>query len=215
MSSAVLMDFDGTITMRDSSELVLRRFADERWRVYDDLMDRGEIGLEDCMKLQFAMVHESPDSIIAYLDQNVEARPGLSWFLHIIDKRECDVCIVSAGLDFFIEHFIKTRFGEFELKVTTGKAIWNDGAIRFAFPSIKNPGALDFKQDAVLEARKLHDRVIYIGDGPSDYNAARSSDNIYAVRGSRLAMMCSKESLPHSTFSSFSELEDDVRKYLF
>jgi 2-hydroxy-3-keto-5-methylthiopentenyl-1-phosphate phosphatase len=99
--------------------------------------------------------------------------------------------------------------------MTTGKAIWNDGAIRFAFPSIKNPGALDFKQDAVLEALKFHDRVIYIGDGSSDYNAARSSDHIYAVKRSRLATMCSKESLPHITFSSFSELEDDVRKYLF
>ena len=215
MSSAVLLDFDGTITMRDCSELVLRRFADERWQVYDDRMDRGEISLEDCMKLQFAMVHERPESIIAYLDRNVEARPGLSGFLHLIDRGKCDVCIVSAGLDFFIEHFMKTRFREFELKLTTGKAIWNDGAIRFAFPSIKNPGALDFKQDAVLEAQKFHDRVIYIGDGSSDYNASRSSDHIYAVRGSRLAAMCSKESLPHSTFSSFSELEDDVRKYLF
>ncbi len=110
---------------------------------------------------------------------------------------------MSAGLDFFIEHFMKTKFGEFELKKTTGKAVWNDGAIRFTFPSIKNPGALDFKQDAVLEARKSHDHVIYIGDGSSDYNAARSSDHIYAVKGSRLAAMCSRESLPHSTFSSF------------
>ncbi len=86
MSSAVLLDFDGTITMRDSSELVLRRFADERWLIYDDLMDRGEIGLEDCMKLQFALVHERPESIIAYLDNNVEARAGLSEFLHSLAK---------------------------------------------------------------------------------------------------------------------------------
>jgi 2-hydroxy-3-keto-5-methylthiopentenyl-1-phosphate phosphatase len=60
VKSAVLIDFDGTITMRDSSELVLRRFADERWLIYDDMMDRGEIGLEDCMKQQFALVHEPP-----------------------------------------------------------------------------------------------------------------------------------------------------------
>jgi 2-hydroxy-3-keto-5-methylthiopentenyl-1-phosphate phosphatase len=215
MSSAVLLDFDGTITMIDSSELVLSRFADERWRVYDDRMDRGEIGLEECMKLQFAMVHEHPESIIAYLDQNVEAREGLSDFLHAVGEAGGDICIVSAGLDFFIEHYMKTKLGEFELKKITGKAAWNDGAIRFEFPSIKNPGALDFKQDAVLEARKCHDRVLYIGDGSSDYNAARSADHIYAVRGSRLAEMCSRESLTHNTFTRFSELVVDVRKYLF
>ena len=67
---------------------MLRRLADQRWLVYDDMMDRGEIGLEDCMKLQFALVHERPESIIAYLDRYVEARPGLSGFLHSIVKRE-------------------------------------------------------------------------------------------------------------------------------
>ena len=215
MSSAVLLDFDGTITIKDSSELVLRRFADERWHVYDDQMDRGEIGLEECMKLQFALVHERPETIIAYLDRNVEPRPGLSGFLRMIDKGKSDICIVSAGLDFFIEHFMRTRFGEFKIRSRTGKAVWYEGAIRFAFPSIKNPGALDFKQDFVLESRKIHDRVILIGDGSSDYNAARSSDFIYAVKGSRLAAKCSEESLPHRTFSSFSELEDDALKYLF
>jgi 2-hydroxy-3-keto-5-methylthiopentenyl-1-phosphate phosphatase len=140
---------------------------------------------------------------------------GLSDFLHIVGKGGGDVCIVSAGLDFFIDHFMKINFEEFELKKTTGKAVWKDGAIRFTFPSIKNPGALDFKQDSVLEARKRHDRVLFIGDGSSDYNAARSADHIYAVEGSRLAALCSKESLSHRTFSSFLELEDDVRKYLF
>ena len=95
----MLLDFDGTITMRDSSELVLRRFADERWLIYDDMMDRGEIGLEDCMKLQFALVHERPGSIIAYLENIVEARVGLSDFLHIVGKGGGDICIVSAGLD--------------------------------------------------------------------------------------------------------------------
>ena len=211
----MLLDFDGTITTKDSSELALRRFADERWRIYDDQMDRGEIGLEECMRLQFAMVHERPETIIAYLDRHVDARPGLSGFLRTIDECGGDICIVSAGLDFFIEHFMRTKFGEFELRMATGKAVWYDGAIRFSFPSIKNPGALDFKQDSVLESKKIHDRVILIGDGSSDYNAARSSDFIYAVKGFRLAAKCSDESLPHRTFSSFSELEDDVRKYLF
>jgi 2,3-diketo-5-methylthio-1-phosphopentane phosphatase len=214
MSSAVLLDFDGTITMQDSSELVLRMFADERWQIYDDQMDRGEIGLEECMRLQFALVHERPETIIAYLDRNVVPRPGLSGFLRVIKERGADICVVSAGLDFFIEHFLRTRFGDFKMRMMTGKAVWYDGAIRFAFPSKKNPGSLDFKQDFVLESKKIHDRVILIGDGSSDYNAARSSDLIFAVRGSRLAAKCSEESLPHRTFSSFTELEDEVRKYL-
>ena len=98
------------------------------------------------------------------------------------------------GIGFLHRTFHEKRFREFELKKVTGKAIWNDCAIRFKFPSIKNPGALDFKQDAVLEARKRHDQVIYIGDGSSDYNAARSSDHIYAVRESRLAR-CAQGSL--------------------
>jgi 2-hydroxy-3-keto-5-methylthiopentenyl-1-phosphate phosphatase len=63
MRTVVLLDFEGTITMRDSSELALRRFAQGRWEGYDEMLDRGEIGLEECLRRQFSLVKATPDEI--------------------------------------------------------------------------------------------------------------------------------------------------------
>jgi hypothetical protein len=37
---------------------------------------------------------------------------------------------------------------------------------------------------------------------------------VYAVEGSRLALLCEKESLPYRTFSSFNEVENSIYKFL-
>jgi 2-hydroxy-3-keto-5-methylthiopentenyl-1-phosphate phosphatase len=214
MRTAVLLDFDGTITMRDSSELALRRFAHGRWEEYDEMLDRGEIGLEDCMKRQFSLVEAMPEEITDYLDGVVEVREDFVSLFDVLSKKACHVGVVSAGLDFFIEHLLKKILDTKYLEITTGRAVWKDGVVHFSFPAIRNEGALDFKQDTVIEVRKRYGSVIYIGDGSSDYNSARASDLVYAVEGSRLALLCEKESLPYRTFSSFNEVENNIYKFL-
>ena len=44
---AVLCDFDGTITLTDTLEYVLRKFAVGDWRSFDEKYERGEITLQD------------------------------------------------------------------------------------------------------------------------------------------------------------------------
>jgi 2-hydroxy-3-keto-5-methylthiopentenyl-1-phosphate phosphatase len=63
MRTVVLLDIYGTITVRDSSELALRRFAQGRWEEYDEMLDRGEIGLKECMRRQFSLVKATPEEI--------------------------------------------------------------------------------------------------------------------------------------------------------
>lgn len=102
MRAAVLLDFNGTITVRDCSELAPRRFAQGRWEEYDEMLDRGEIGLEECMKRQFALVHAMPEEITDYLDGVVEVREGFVSLFDVLSIKSCHVGAVSVGLDFFI-----------------------------------------------------------------------------------------------------------------
>jgi len=214
MRTAVLLDFDGTITVRDSSELALRRFAQGSWEECDEMLDRGEIGLEECMRRQFSLVKATPEEITDYLDGAVDVRDGYVSLLDVLSKKACHVGVVSAGLDFFINNLLKKTLDIVDLEITTGRAKWKDGFVHFSFPAIQNEGALDFKQDTVIEVRKRCGSVIYIGDGSSDYNPARASDLVYAVEGSRLALLCEKESLPYRTFSTFNEVEKSIYKFL-
>ncbi|OPY30913.1 MAG: 2-hydroxy-3-keto-5-methylthiopentenyl-1-phosphate phosphatase [Methanomassiliicoccales archaeon PtaU1.Bin124] len=209
MRTAFLFDFDGTITMRDTSELVLSHFADSNWQVFDEMMDRGEITVEECMKRQFSLVEVPPESIINYLEDKVEIRTGFrelaKW---LIDTGE-DIAIVSAGMDFVIEHQLE-KMGLFRrVKIISGKS-WYDGHINFEFPEKRNIGALDFKHDAVLDFLKKGWNVAYTGDGSSDYNAVRIATFRFPIKGSRLEKMCMNEGIPHISINDFIDLKNDI-----
>ncbi len=48
-----MCDFDGTISLNDTYEYVLTRYAPGDWRVFDDEYLRGEISLQECLRKQW------------------------------------------------------------------------------------------------------------------------------------------------------------------
>jgi len=200
--AAFLFDFDGTITMKDTSEMVLDKFAKGDWKIFDQQMDRGEISLEKCMKEQFKLVEARPDDVLEYLDGRVHIRNGFAELVMFLLSSGSKVAVVSAGLDFVIAHYLRSLGLLGEVEVITGKTDYN-GHIEFEFPPVRYHAALDFKQDMVIHLRRTFDRIEYFGDGSSDYNAARSADHCYTVRGSRLDRLCHAEGIDHTEFNDF------------
>ncbi len=100
MNFIVLCDFDGTIITIDSAEHILRVFVEGNWQHYDEQFDRNEIGLEECVVRQFAMIRASEAEIINELDAHVSVRDGFARLLDYCRSREIDFAVVSAGLDF-------------------------------------------------------------------------------------------------------------------
>lgn len=205
MKTTVLCDFDGTITLRDTCELTLCRFAIGDWEKFDCMMDECQISLEECLTEQFKLVHASPAEILEYLDIMMRDRNGYGNLVTELKKLDCDMHIVSAGLDFVIQHHLR-KIGHAEhVSVICGKTTF-DGFLHFHFPPKKDPRAADFKQDQVLMHKRMGETVYHIGDGTSDYNAARSCDHCFAVRDSRLEKLCIKEGIEYDPFDDFDEL---------
>ncbi len=51
-SSFVICDFDGTITLKDSTDLLLDRFADPAWLDIEKEWLLGKIGSRECLERQ-------------------------------------------------------------------------------------------------------------------------------------------------------------------
>ena len=49
----VLSDFDGTITVNDTSWFVLQRFAEGNWRIFDEQYDRARSALRNVFEDSF------------------------------------------------------------------------------------------------------------------------------------------------------------------
>ena len=54
MDFAVLCDFDGTISEKDTAVIVFNKFINGNWRIFNEQLDRGELTLEQCMREQCA-----------------------------------------------------------------------------------------------------------------------------------------------------------------
>ncbi len=203
---SVLCDFDGTITLIDTAEYILDKFADGDWRGVERLLEEGVITIEECMGRQFEMIQMSRERMVQILDEVTYPRPGFQEILDLCRADDHRFRITSAGLDFYIRHFLAAHGWDRKAEVVAPRVTDSGPGVRFEFPPKKHHQARNFKEDNVLEERAAGRRVAYIGDGTSDHWAAMSADLAFAVRGSKLDRSLERDGKEHRTFTDFYQV---------
>src|SRR5438094_10142652 len=87
MKLASLIDFVGTVTLNDTFENVLEKFAQGDWRAVDDQYVKGEITLEECLRRQGAMVRASKSKILDELNDVTKFRHGFDNLIDYCKKK--------------------------------------------------------------------------------------------------------------------------------
>ena len=80
MKIDITIDFDGTVTLGDVTQLVLERFADPKWLEVEAEWVAGRIGSRECLARQAALLSASPGEIDALLDAVKSVRAALEDF---------------------------------------------------------------------------------------------------------------------------------------
>ena len=210
ISTAVLCDFDGTITKTDTAEHVLTRFAQGDWRVFEKQYERGKITLEECLKKQFSLVTASQEEILDKLDKVVTFRPNFEGLVRYCRKNHIPTVIVSAGLDFVIDHFLRLNKWEGLVETYMAKAKFRVSGIGFDFPELFDPTSVNFKQDLVRHYKTEGKEVVYVGDGSADYAAAGDANYLFAIKGSRLAALCKEHGMYYITITDFKRVVETI-----
>jgi 2-hydroxy-3-keto-5-methylthiopentenyl-1-phosphate phosphatase len=210
----ILCDFDGTITSFDTADYILRRFAEGDWELYDRMLDEGRISLEECMVRQFSLVHVPERTIIDELEKTATIRPKFSELVHFCDHNRIPFYVVSAGLDFVIYHYLDKMSLRSLVRMHSGTSFFDGHKIVFAFPQLVNRGSKSFKDDLVKSYQNRGTKVVYIGDGLSDLDAARQADIRFAVTGMRLERTLKEEGLVFESFEDFAKVEQGLKAYL-
>jgi 2,3-diketo-5-methylthio-1-phosphopentane phosphatase len=206
----IFCDFDGTISTIDIGSDLFERFgsrsADDERRLMS-----GELKIRDYW-LELAGGLREPLSA-AKLDEYLRGIPIDRGFAELVDfAREHGIAftIVSDGLDLYIERYLA-------LNGVTGVDVWSnhaeldaDGRMAISFPHAAE-GCDCFcaacKRNVVLVRAHPDERIIYIGDGISDWCPAEHADVIFAKE--QLAAYCNAHRLPHYPFKT---LDDVVRQ---
>jgi 2,3-diketo-5-methylthio-1-phosphopentane phosphatase len=196
----ITLDFDGTVTLGDVTELILDRFADPEWREVEAEWVSGRIGSRECLARQAALLSVSPAELDALLD-TVEIDPDFPRFVQEAHALGATMKIVSDGFDRFIEPILARIDAKVSLQsnrlIPTGSRSW-----RAEFPHV-NPDCSSESgvcKCASLAAGKFR---LLIGDGRSDFCVAQEADLVFAK--SALAEFCQEQSIPYRSISSFRE----------
>ena len=63
-----------------------------------------------------------------------------------------------------------------------------------------------FKKEAVESYQKKGYKVIFVGDGPSDYRAMETADFVFVRKGTRAVKFCLEENIDFLEFDNFNEI---------
>ena len=201
----VQCDFDGTISHVDVTDSLLNRFGRDGWQALEDAWERGEIGSRECMQGQVALLDMSRTELDAHL-AGIAIDPHFSAFVRAARERGMTVQVVSDGIDHAI-HAVLQRHGLGDLPVLANRLVqtaprrwkllspWASAACTRASGNCKC--------ERLAEQQALHGRVLYVGDGASDFCVSGRADFVLAKH--KLIDHCVEHGIPHAAFTDFSQ----------
>lgn len=192
----LVLDWDGTVTERDSLDLVLREFGDPEiyLQVEEELGRR--LSLHEVIGLEFETVKAPLAEVADWLVENVRVRPG---FRELVARRR--PLIVSAGFHELIEPVLAREGVTVELVANRVESLpsgWR-AVFRDTTPC---PVCGEPCKRASLP---LGEPVVYAGDGYSDRCAALAAKRVFATGG--LATYLEQRGVPFEPLTDFYDLE--------
>jgi 2-hydroxy-3-keto-5-methylthiopentenyl-1-phosphate phosphatase len=200
MKVEITIDFDGTVTLADTTDLMLERFAEPKWREVEAEWVAGRIGSRECLARQAALLSASPDEIDATLD-TVQTDFNFPRFVQEAQALGATMKIVSDGFDRFIEPILARIGVKIPLVcsrlVSEGPRSW-----RAEFPNSSDDCRSESGVCKCATATAGKFRLL-IGDGRSDFCLAQESDLVFAK--DKLAEFCREQQIPYRTIASFRD----------
>ncbi len=201
----VQCDFDGTISLDDVTDSLLRRFGQPGWQALEEAWERNDIGSGECMKGQIALLDMSEPELMRHLD-SIDIDPGFVAFVGAAGREGIEVQVVSDGLDRAIAHVLR-RHGLGHLPVfanalaQTGERRWNLRTPQASAGCVRASGNCKCARAALEQA--LGRKVLYVGDGSSDFCVSGRVDHVLAK--SRLIDHCRARGIAHQPFRDFGQ----------
>ena len=209
----IYCDFDGTISVQDTTDYVLSRLADPLWEDIEAQWVAGEIDARACMCQQIALLQARRDELDKVLDE-IEIDPGFISFVAFCRSEKLPVTIVSDGVDYFIGRVL-ARFGLDTLPVIANRLLMTENAGHVTYALI-SPYADNGCRVAsgVCKCRVLDVAVprVYVGDGRSDFCVSDRPELIFAKKA--LAEHCHNRNIPFMAYGNFHDVTRNLHALL-
>ena len=197
MESRIVLDWDGTVTERDTLDLVLQEFGDPG--VYERVESAlgRTMTLNDVISEEFATVTAPLDEVVSWLLEHVRIRPGFAEL-----ARAYRPLIVSSGFQELIEPVLEREglLDAVELRANNVEARPGGWRVRFRVAQTCPACGEPCKRGDLPAGVE----VVYAGDSHSDLCAALAADRVFAT--GNLARWLRERDIPFANLTDFRAL---------
>jgi 2-hydroxy-3-keto-5-methylthiopentenyl-1-phosphate phosphatase len=197
----LVLDWDGTVTERDTLDLVLEAFGDaEVYERAEAELDAGTMTLNDVIAAEFATVTAPLEDVVRHVVQRARVRPGFPEL-----ARAQHPLVVSSGFRELIEPVLEREgvLGEVELRANSVEARPDGWRVAFRVSQMCAECGEACKRGDLPAGE-----VVYAGDGHSDYCVSLAADRLFAV--GNLARWLDERGVPYRPLTDFHALAAEL-----
>ncbi len=165
----LVVDWDGTVTVRDSLVQVIHAFGDPALLAELEPRVGVDLTLHEEIALEFAAIRAPLDEVVAWVLEHVEVRPGLA------ELAVLEPLVVSAGFRELIEPVLAREGVELEVLANEVDARPGGWRVRFRDETACAACGEPCKRGSLAGAP-----YVYVGDGYSDRCAALAAERVFA-----------------------------------
>ena len=188
MSRLIVVDFDGTITERDTLDEMCRIYAPEAWAAAEGDLQQRTMTLRE---------------VIA-----AEIRAGFADFVRAAEEAGDRIVIVSSGFESVIRPVLeRAGLGHLEVVAHDVRFTPDGGVVDFRHGK-PCPVCGEECKRSVVDAMRDGREVAYVGDGYSDRCASKAADIRFARRA--LAQHLDREGVDYIRFDDFTTVRDEL-----
>lgn len=211
---AILVDFDGTITTKDTNNLLVEVYGNETTDRLKKEFREGKLNFPEYFQGEMSQLRLTEDEYINFLLEKVEISPGFLEFYEKIKEKGIRIGIISGGFKNGIIPFLK-KHGIEDIEIFSNKLIFDRD-----MPHIEFLDGQDFKCcdkgpcgnckiKHYNRYKKDSEKVIFIGDGTTDMPVAEVADVVFAKDS--LAKYLDQKGIDYIFYEDFR----DINKVIF
>ena len=205
--SIFLIDFDITISKKDSTDVLLETHQPEFKQELRKRYRAGEYSIREFIKYGLGSLNITKEQYIQTLQENVTIDETFVDFV----KSGAEFKIVSAGARLNVQGTL-SKYG---INLPDSEVISNDlkfsgtdkNQITVENPFLDKEGYYGVdKKEAVENYKKKGYKTYFVGDGPSDYKALEVADFAFVRKGTRAVKFCEENGIEFFEFDNFNEI---------
>ena len=212
----VLVDFDGTITIRDAdleiADAVLGQEAEKKIGPLIEAYEKLELSCGEYFKQYLALIGIPVEDFSRYAVR-VPARQGFDKLVSWAKTKNFSVKVVSEGLDIWIMPILRAM-GLDDVPVSCNHIVSSENSYEVIPPDDSEPcdRCLNCKRYHVNQAKDRGLAVALVGNGASDLCAARHADLVMAKDS--LIDHCKRENIDFMPWETFDDVIDALEGVL-